>query len=287
MKFKTINLIALILFYSTSVFAKIEATIEISPLKNNPNLISTIPTTDQSEIILSREQYVLSYNKHYRGPNWVAWKLDKSSLGTSGRSNNFQLDYDLESYFITHDSSYHAVDSTEYKGSCFDRGHQIPSADRTSTTANNETTFLMSNMSPQTAFLNRTIWENLESYTRDLVKNKNKKVYVIAGPIYDQDYGNIGPNKDIKVPSKAFKIVYILENDQNISDINQETPTIAVIMPNTLKDGSVPDFSNGCKTITANTLVDDSKSLMWEKYKTTVNEIESEAKIKIKPQTMQ
>lgn len=270
-----------ILTASFQSFAKIEAVIEIFPLKQNPNLIKTIPETKESEIIISRDQYVVSFNKNTRTPNWVSWKLEKTNFGNSGRTNNFQKDTDLENYFSEHDQKFHAVDTTEYKGSCFDRGHQVPSADRTANVEDNSSTFYMTNMVPQTAYLNRTIWENLESYTRDLVKTQNKKVYIIAGPIYDDNYGSIGPNKDIKVPSKAFKVVFILNENQTADDININTPSISVIMPNTLKDGSKPDFSNGCKTVSDETTVQNLAKSEWTKYQTTLGQVQKESGLKI------
>jgi hypothetical protein len=56
------------------------------------------------------------------------------------------------------------VRPTDYAGAGFDRGHLCPSADRTSSAADNSATFLMSNMIPQAPNLNRNTWENLESY---------------------------------------------------------------------------------------------------------------------------
>jgi DNA/RNA endonuclease G (NUC1) len=127
-----------------------------------------------------------------------------------------------------------------FKGSCFDRGHQVPSADRDLSTDQNQLTFLMSNMIPQTANLNRFVWEHLESYIRDLVTNQGKKVYIIAGPIYDEDFGHIGPNNDIPVPSKNFKVLIVLDQNQDIKDIDASTQIISVIMPNTLRTGEKP-----------------------------------------------
>jgi endonuclease G len=273
---------AFILLTSLQSIAKIEAVIEVSPLNGNQNMIGKLPVTKESEVIVSREQYILSYNKMNRSPNWVAWKLDSTSMGNSGRSNNFQQDNDLENYFNQNDQTFHAVTATEYKGSCFDRGHQVPSADRTSSVEDNHATFLMSNMLPQTPYLNQVVWAYLENYTRDLVKKQNKKAYIIAGPIFDDNFGSIGPNKNIRVPSKSFKVIFILDQNQNPEDINRDTPNISVVMPNTLKDGSKPDFSHGCKQIQAEALaVDPTAKVNWEKYKTTVDEIEKSSGIKI------
>ena len=262
---------------SNQAFAKIEIVLGSIPLDQNPNLALKLPTSNTNEIIISRDQYVISYNKLRRSPNWVAWKLEVDQLGHSGRSNLFLQDADLENYLVQSKTILHAVGPTEYKGSCFDRGHQIPSADRTDVRENNEATFLMSNMTPQTPYLNRVIWEHLEQYTRDLVQKQGKKAYIIAGPIYDQDFGSIGPNKDIIVPSKAFKVIIVLNANQSPEDINKDTQIISVIMPNTSGDGGRPALSQPCKPVTGGPLdIND-----WTKYKTTLAEVEKLSGFKI------
>ena len=268
-----------LLSINTIASAKVEIILGNTPLGTNPNIAFKIPSTEASEIIISRDQYIISYNKFQRLPNWVAWKLEADQIGNSGRSNNFIQDPDLENYLKQTQSNGHAVDPNEYKGSCFDRGHQVPSADRTDDMQNNQMTFLMSNMTPQTPYLNRVIWEHLEQYTRDLVQKQGKKVYIIAGPIYDQNFGKIGPNNDIAVPSKNFKVIVVLEANQTPQDINNQTPIISVIMPNTLQDGSNPiaDKTQLCKPLNPGPLdVND-----WTKYITNLAQVERLSGLKI------
>lgn len=280
---KIFPVLSLTIFFllSTTAFAKIEIVLGDIPLEQNENLISTPPesTNNLSEVIISRKQYVVSYNRKTRAPNWAAWKLDSTDIGRVGRTNVFLADEVLENYLSG--LSEHVVQPTEYYGSCFDRGHQIPSADRTDTIENNQATFIMSNMLPQTAYLNRVVWQQLESYTRALVVNQGKKVYVVTGPIYDEDFGMIGPLKNIPVPSKNFKIIFILEANQTPSDINVNTPTISVIMPNLLKSGKKPfeDQKELCASST-HALIPSSKD-DWKKYQTTAEEIEKQAGFKI------
>ncbi len=274
------NLLLLILpcFLFEVAVAKIEVVIG-PPLSKNLNLPGTVPNANSAEIIVSRDQYVLSYNKERRSPNWVAWKLEAKHMGSAGRTNDFQADQDLETYLQQTHSSYQVVSPSEFSGSCYDRGHQIPSADRTDTTDSNRATFLMSNMIPQTPYLNRIVWEHLEQYTRTLVKRDNKKVFVIAGPIYDKDFGKIGPSKDIPVPSKDFKIIIVLEAHQTFKDITKDTPIIAVIMPNTLKDGSVMIDTprSKCPVISVgNETIED-----WKSHLSTVAEIEAAAGLQL------
>lgn len=268
--------------FQSAAWAKVEAVIGNVKLASNKNLITDAPTTDESEIIISRKQYVISYNKDRRTPNWVAWKVTTKDFGSSGRSDVFTTDQDLEAYLTQQDGGgQHAVKSNDYVGSCYDRGHQAPSADRSDSTADNQATFMMSNMVPQTPYLNRVIWEHLESYTRDLVRRQGKTVYIIAGPIYDEDFGAIGPRSDIQVPSKEFKIVIALDAGQTLADVNTKTDVISVVMPNVLEDGSRPnDNHNGlCNTINMDTKrgnMDD-----WQQYKTSLADIQKLSGLKI------
>ena len=257
--------------------AKVETILGSVAVKDNLNLAGVLPNSDLSEIIISREQLLISYNKTRRAPNWVAWKIEADQIGSSGRSNNFVTDTELDTY-LSQENAPRAVGPAEYKGSCFDRGHQTPSADRSDTVQNNEATFVMSNMIPQNAYLNRVVWEHLEQYTRDLVQKQGKKVYIIAGPIYDEDFGVIGTNKDIPVPSKDFKVIAILNANQGPADINSNTEMIAVVMPNLLPDGSKQNTDGSpCKSYSQKTPSRDD----WQKYKTTVTEIERLSGVKI------
>lgn len=272
---------ALYFLLSTTAFAKIEIVLGDIPLEQNENLINTPPesTNNLNEVIISRKQYVVSYNRKNRAPNWAAWKLESTDMGRVGRTNVFLADDVLENYLSG--LSEHVVQPTDYYGSCFDRGHQVPSADRNDTIENNQATFIMSNMLPQTAYLNRVVWQQFESFTRNLVVSQGKKIYVVTGPIYDEDFGMIGPEKNIRVPSKNFKIIFVLEANQTPSDIDSKTPTISVIMPNILKSGKKPleDLKELCTSSThalAPPLKDD-----WKKYQTTAEEIEKKSGFKI------
>lgn len=248
-------------------------------LESNPNFIGKLPE-GKTDVLISRQQYIISYNRSRRLMNWAMWKIDSSDLGHVGRSNNFIQDQELENYLSKYNE--HAVTPQDYYASCFDRGHQVPSADRDNSTDNNQFTFYMSNMIPQTAYLNRVIWEHLESYIRDVVKNQNKKVYIVAGPIFDDNFGTIGVNHDVPVPSKDFKMVYIVNPDQSPASIDLAKPDIAVVMPNVLKDGKNPaqDHEELCANSKASDLA-KNKSVSsvdvndWKEYQTNEREIET------------
>jgi DNA/RNA endonuclease G (NUC1) len=199
------------------------------------------------------------------------------------RTNIFMVDSDLETYLSQF--SLHAPTPEDYHGSCFDRGHQCPSADRDSTVENNQATFFMSNMIPQTAYLNRIIWAHLEQYTRDLVEGQGKKVFVVAGPIFDEDFGKIGLNNDIPIPSKNFKIIYIMDKDLPMANINStNVQTITTIMPNILRSGKKPleDKVELCSNRNLQPITSNVSTVNdWEQFKSTPEEVERLSGIKL------
>jgi endonuclease G len=103
-------------------------------------------------------------------------------------------------------------------------------------------------MIPQTGDLNRNPWEELETYSRNLVKRGNVDLYVVAGV-----YGEKGRlKKKVAIPTNNWKIIVAVPEGAGISAINENTHVIAVDMPNTTGIAG-----------------DD-----WRKYRTTVRSIE-------------
>lgn len=244
--------------HKLAVAAPLESVGDVT-LSVNRNVALGYPSSSLPQVLISRDQYVISWNQKTRDLNWSEWEVTQDDLGSVGRSNHFAEDQDLAGTVPN------AVLPTEYKGTCFDRGHQTPSGDRTDTREHNANTFYMSNMIPQTAYLNRVTWEHLEAYERELVRG-GQDIYVIAGPIFGPSPEMIGPSHDIAVPAKDFKI--ITDDTGHV--------LVAVIMPNVTSTGSDPitDHDQACA---------DSKREKhgtaddWKRFITTVADIEGES----------
>ncbi len=172
--------------------------------------------------LMTKPQYALSYNRTRGIPNWVSWQLDQGWLGEAERQDDFRPDPSLP-------EKWERVTPTDYRRSGYDRGHLTPSADRTNTVTNNSATFLMTNIIPQAADVNRGPWVDLEQHCRELV-DQGKQLFIIAG-----GYGKksaIAKGKIIP-PNRVWKIVVVLDAvDQGIDSINAQTQVIAVDMPN-------------------------------------------------------
>lgn len=261
---------------STSGISKL---IGDTPLAHNPNVSVGVPSAGANpEVMISRKQYVISWNHQYRQANFVAWRLSTADMGKVPRQNNFAVDPELHRH-LSERGVGRAVEPDEYQGSCFDRGHLIPSADRTANKADNSQTFLMSNMMPQTAHLNRVTWQHLEHHARELVRGTNDTLFIVAGPVFGERPAHIGPDNDIRVPSHNFKI--IVKIDEN----SRPQVLTSVLMPNVTSAGTDPivDHEQACE---------DSHSFQesglatedyadWERYQTPVTTIEQTAGLEL------
>ena len=212
-----------------------------APLARNANIGLGLPAMRvATEILISHKQYVLSWNDRTRNVNWAAWRLRDADLGAVSRTDHFAIDEALQDY-LTENTSASAVRPEEFVATCIDRGHQVPSGDRTDSRADNAVTFIMSNIIPQSAWLNRTVWQHLEAYSRDQIRGTAGTLYVIAGPIFGEHPRKIGLEDEISVAEKNFKIVVR----------GGPTPTIvaAVIMPNVTSHGTDPvvDHEQACE----------------------------------------
>ena len=232
----------------------LRVTTDPNPMVNLGSVHLTLgnPTSATSELsnannyLIIKPQYALSYNNTRRHANWVSWELSKSWLGSVERADNFQPDATLP-------TGWYRVLPTDYTNSGFDRGHLCPSADRTKTIDDNNSTFLMTNIIPQSPTLNRESWAYLESYCRDIVKT-GYKAYIISGVLGTGGEGSSGALNSIKglinVPSSVYKIAVFIPE---AGTVNNGATVLAVNMPNNIKD---------------------TKDISWLKYVTTPAEIE-------------
>jgi endonuclease G len=147
---------------------------------------------------------------------------------------------------------WYEASNSSYKGSGFDKGHNCPSGDRTSSPEANSATFLMDNIIPQAPNNNQHTWEHLESYCRQQVK-KGNEVYVIMGSYGNGGTGRLGYRTTIAkghilVPANIWKIVLIIPNgDDDLNRIDADTRIIAINTPN---DNSIsPNWMNYVCTV--------------------------------------
>ncbi len=157
---------------------------------------------DRSEKILKRSNYTVSYNRNWNLPNWVAWELNKDETrGKNNRNEEFTSDPDLPKD--------NQVESWDYSGSGYDRGHMCPAGDNHFDAKAMNESFYMSNICPQDHELNKGKWNDLEIACRRWA-NRYGELYIVCGPIIDKRNGKrIGKEHEVIVPEKFFKVVLI------------------------------------------------------------------------------
>jgi len=153
--------------------------------------------------------YSMMYDKKEKIAYWVAYPHHQSYIGSAGRTDNWQLDPSISSVY---QPNYFATISG------YDRGHQIPSADRTVTLEANSQTFYFTNMTPQLGALNQQLWANLEGQVRGWM-SASDTLYVVSGAILKTIGGNETVNyatdsKGVKVavPNYYYKVLLRLKS---------------------------------------------------------------------------
>jgi len=152
---------------------------------------------------IDMKEYIVSFNKTLRLPNYIYYKLDPIDKKCT---TSFKNPKNVNTY-----------KSTSYKGTGFDRSHIVPAID----IHDCKSTYNMINIVPQYPCFNRGIWSTIEKYIRERFVNKK----VLTGvdlenmlSIIDNDE-NSNDEKDYNdevmyIPKGFFKIVF--DDDDNI-----------------------------------------------------------------------
>jgi len=241
------------------------------PPADDDNLFLGNPTNAErfvqfpNNYLLDHEYYIEGYSNERGTPLWVSWHLQSEDLGSTPRQNDFRIDYSLDP------GVFYQVPPYAYSGSGFDRGHNCPSADRTSTVEANSSTFLMTNMSPQSPKLNQGPWAGLETYIRNTLVGSSREAFIVMGSYGEGGIGNLGTvtytinNGNVTVPEKFFKIAIIIpKGDVDFSRLDTSATVLAVNMPN--NNGLYSTASGGQSA--------------WRSYRTTIANIESDAALR-------
>jgi len=171
--------------------------------------------TNQASRYLCRDGYVVNYNDQTKQPNWVAYRLTARSVANhTEREEQFEADSAIPKAY--------RAELSDYKKSGYDRGHLAEYASMDFSERSAKQSFLLSNISPQRAGLNRHGWAQLEKYVRFWAKAKGE-LYVYTGVIYKNKTPStfIGTGK-VAVPDYFYKVIYAPKQKESI----------AFVMPN-------------------------------------------------------
>ncbi|MCC8035927.1 MAG: DNA/RNA non-specific endonuclease [Rikenellaceae bacterium] len=153
-----------------------------------------IPYTQQVTHMMSGgRNYTLLYDTKYMISYWVAYPLVTDHIGNVSRTNAWAFDPSVPSEYQAN------LKLGSYNDSSYDRGHQLPSGDRTHDRTANQQTFYSTNMTPQNSTLNQNAWAKLEAEVRKWAQ-KCDTMYVVTGAILPENEDQI-----TYIPDKAGK----------------------------------------------------------------------------------
>lgn len=200
----------------------------------NTQLVEHMMGTDSKA-----RNYTMLYDTQNKLAYWVAYPLTKSNLGSSGRTDAWGFDPKISQGF--------QANLIGGYGGGLDRGHQIPSGDRTDDSKNNRMTFYYSNMTPQEGTLNQNSWARLENKVRSWTQEAGvDTMYVVTGAMVTKgsdnkiDFVKDKSNMNVAKPKYYFKalarkkgeayytIAYIMDNKVTPKDEDFDKHRITV-----------------------------------------------------------
>jgi len=158
-----------------------------------------IPSTSQAGRDLCFDDFAIYYSPIDKKPIYTVEKLNVEQFQAlhPRRTNRFyeeaRLPFQERSLL------------EDYRGSGYDRGHNVPAGDMTRERGMAQS-FSLANMMPQARQNNQGIWaKRVEEPTRMYVKRTQGDIFVFTGSVGQA--GSIGKSK-VTVPSHLYKLVY-------------------------------------------------------------------------------
>lgn len=158
-----------------------------------------IPSSSQVGRDLCFDDFAIYYSPTDKKPIYTVEKLNGEDLQAPHprRTNQF---YE-EARLPAHERALLA----DYRGSGYDRGHNVPAGDMTRERGMAQS-FSLANMMPQARQNNQGIWaKRVEEPTRMYIKRAQGDVYVFTGSVGNA--GSIGKSQ-VTIPSHLYKLVY-------------------------------------------------------------------------------
>jgi DNA/RNA endonuclease G (NUC1) len=207
---------------------------------------ATADSNNHDHYLIQRPVEAMDYSDNLGEPIWVSWDLTTSDVGNITRSGSYFTDTNLPpGFYRVTDNDYNGVGNIN-----FNRGHMCPSVDRTDSRADNDMLFFMSNIIPQAAVNNQTVWGDFEGDCRNLAAAGNE-LLIICGP---SGFGtNRIPSGKAAIANYTWKIVAVvpLGAGTALSRITAATRVISLKIPNS-----------------------NSVSSSWSNYVTSANQIQ-------------
>ena len=180
---------------------------ELPAMPENSNL--DFFTHDMTIGSVNTRNYSFAWDYDNLVAPWVAYPLCKWNIGDNINRKDRDDPWAVDPYLsekqqpVLYMRGFRSTSSRSY-----DRGHQLPSADRLYDYSSNDKTFYGTNMTPQLSKLNQYFWRNLENKVRSWAYSSDT-CYVVTGCLTDgsTEYALDNVDKKITVPSHYYKAV--------------------------------------------------------------------------------
>lgn len=236
-----------------------------------------LPKTDNPDMFFfthymsGRSPKMRNYSYYWDVENlvahWVAYPLNDGLVGSGSRTDDWGLDPKLP-------RNMQPVLFKGFRGG-YDRGHQLPSADRLNRSDNIQT-FYGTNMTPQMGSLNQKGWAAFEGKVRDWSRGFDT-LYVVTGCMVDENtrvaYDNDG--KAVAVPSAYFKALLGYKKDKSIASSTAGYTAIGFYYPHEAYSGDCMSKSMTIDALEHETGIDFFVNLPAAVGQTLANKIES------------
>ena len=171
----------------------------------------------------SYRNYTFAWSQQDLVALWVAYPLCKMyTTKRVDRTDDWAFDPLLGEEFSSAPFSYYGRKAPGDKDrDPYDRGHQLPSADRLCCREANAQTFYGTNMTPQLSAHNSGIWADLENKVRNIA-NVSDTTYVVTGCITEGSKTVVydSSDKPMTVPVAYFKAVLRYSKSSTVGQWN-------------------------------------------------------------------
>ncbi len=175
--------------------------------------------------------YTVCFDPDKRAALWVAYPLHSMYTSGSADRDNSRFDYDPSV-----STSYQANLAIGSYSGRYDRGHQLPAADRKCSQQMMDQTFYATNMTPQQSNFNRKLWGNMEGRVRSQVCADT--LYVVTGAWFDGERDssialqtNDRSGNRCPIPTDYFKILLRTKSGntrRSVADIDDPSQLKAI-----------------------------------------------------------
>lgn len=181
--------------------------------------------------------YCLEYSFSAYHSRWVAFRFDSKTRPKNVSRKDYDIDpqYPIDPYLKKYYTS-QALPSDALRGSGYNHGHLVASADRLYSRVGNDNTFFMTNMSPQISRFNSPYWSGYEALVQNLGRNTTfaDTLYVAKGGTIEsgQTLKRVADNRMV-VPKYYFMAILKVKKNAYTSiafwmehkDYGKSTPT--------------------------------------------------------------